>query len=139
MREQRTITHANRREIVDAVAAAPIGSRVSLRGPRRTTEQNALMWVLLTAFSDQVEHFGRKYDPETWKCIFMNALGKEIDFVPSLDGESIVALGYRSSELDKMEMSNLIELLFAEGGQRQVDFDDARRLPSPPLQLAPPQ
>jgi hypothetical protein len=138
MKETQTITHANRLAIIDAVAAAPIGSRVTLRGPRRTLEQNALMWVLLTAFSDQVEHFGRKYDPETWKCIGMNALGKEIDFVPSLDGESIVALGYRSSEMDKFEMSNMIELLFAEGAKRGVDFDEARRLPAPQRQLPPP-
>jgi hypothetical protein len=138
MRDTRTITHANRREIIDAVAAAPIGSRVTLRGPRRTNEQNALMWVLLTAFSDQIEHFGRMYDPDTWKCIFMNALGKEIEFVPSLDGQSIVALGYRSSEMDKFEMSNMIELMFAEGANRQVDFDETRRLPAPQRQLPPP-
>jgi hypothetical protein len=138
MREQRTITHANRRDIIDMVAAAPIGSRLTLRGPRRTLEQNALMWVLLTAFSDQVEHFGRKYDAETWKAIFMNALGKEIEFVPSLDGESIVALGYRSSELDKADMADLVTLILAEGDHRQVDFDEARRLPAPQRQLAPP-
>jgi hypothetical protein len=95
------------------------------------------MWVLLGCFSDQVEHFGRKYDSETWKCIGMNALGKELDFVPSLDGESVVALGYRSSEMDKFEMSNLIELLFAEGAKRGVDFDETRRL-TPTRQLPPP-
>jgi hypothetical protein len=78
------------------------------------------------------------YDPDTWKCIFMNALGKEIEFVPSLDGQSIVALGYRSSEMDKFEMSNMIELMFAEGANRQVDFDETRRLPAPQRQLPPP-
>lgn len=136
-REQRTITHANRREIIDAVAAAPIGSRVTLRGPRRTLEQNALMWVLLTAFSDQIEHFGRKYDPEVWKCIFLKALGKELTFVPSLDGQEVVAIGYRSSELSKEEMSDMIELMLAEGARRAIEFDD-RHLPAPPLQLGPP-
>ena len=137
MRQTRTLTHANRDEILAAVAAAPIGSRVTLQGPRRTREQNAFMWVLLEAFADQIEHFGRKYDAETWKAVFMKALGKELEFVPSLDGEEIVALGYRSSELSKEEMSDMIELMFAEGAKRAVDFDE-RRLPAPPLQLAAP-
>jgi hypothetical protein len=81
------------------------------------------MWVLLQNFADQVEHCGRHYGREEWKAILMNAFGKEIDFVPSLDGLSIVALGYRSSKLSKDEMSNFIEFIYAEGAQLGVNFD----------------
>ena len=122
MRISRLITVANRRELVGAVEAAQIYSRLTLLGPVRTLAQNRMMWRLLSLFADQVEHNGRKYDEETWKCIGMHALGKEMEWVPGFDGE-IVGLGYRSSELEIGEMSNLIELLFAEGVKRGVDFD----------------
>lgn len=121
MRIQRLITHANRSELIGAVQSAEIYSRLLLQGPLRTLPQNRLMWKLLSAFADQLVHNGRKYDEETWKCIGMHALGKEMEFVPGFEGE-IVALGYRSSELDIDEMSNLIELLYAEGAQRGVVF-----------------
>ena len=117
----RIITRANRAELMRAVEQAADFSRLTLQGPRRTTEQNALMWKLLSAFADQVEHNGRKYNEETWKCIGMHALGKHMEWVLGFDGE-IVGLGYRSSELSKEEMSNLIELLYSEGAQRGVVF-----------------
>lgn len=122
MRLSRTITAKNRDEILRAVEQAPLFSRVTLQGPRRTLEQNALMWKLLSSFADQVEHNGRKYDEEVWKCIGMHALGKHMEFVPGFDGE-VVGLGYRSSELSKEEMSDLIELLYAEGSRRGVNFE----------------
>ena len=52
----------------------------------------------------------------------MKALGKELSFVPSLDGQGIVAIGYRSSRLTKEEMANLIELIYSEGAKRGVAF-----------------
>lgn len=126
MRLSRTLTPRNRPEVIRDVEQAPLGWRITIEQPRRTSAQNALMWTLLTAFADQVEHFGRKYDAATWKCILMKALGKELAFVPSLEGDEIVALGYRSSELSKEEMSNLVELAYAEGAKRGVVFHGER-------------
>jgi hypothetical protein len=126
MRIERLITVASRPQLIDAVESAEIFSRLTLQGPRRTSPQNRMMWRLLSLFADQVEHNGRHYDEKTWKCIAMHALGKEMEFVPGFDGE-IVGLGYRSSELDKVEMSELIELLYAEGARLGVDFHDAER------------
>jgi hypothetical protein len=126
MRLSRAITPRNHGEIIRDVERAPLGWRVTIEEPRRTSQQNTLMWSLLQAFADQVEHCGQKYPAETWKCIAMNALGKELQFVPSLDGQEIVALGYRSSELSKEEMSNLIEFLYAEGAKRGVVFHRER-------------
>jgi hypothetical protein len=80
----------------------------------------------LSAFADQVEHFGKKHDAATWKAIMMKALGKELEFVPSLDGQEIVALGYRSSELSKAEMADMIEFLYSEGAKRGVVFHGER-------------
>jgi hypothetical protein len=126
MRIERLITVASRPQLIGAVESAEIFSRFLLQGPRRTLPQNRMMWRLLSLFADQVEHHGRHYDEKTWKCIAMHGLGKEMEFVPGFDGE-IVGLGYSSSELDKVEMSNLIELLYAEGARLGVDFHDDQR------------
>jgi hypothetical protein len=124
MRLSRIITANNRAEILKTVEAVPLGARIELTDAPRTNPQNRLLWSLLNAFADQVEHCGRKYDGEAWKCIFMRALGKQVEFAPSLDGNGIVALGYRSSELSKDEMSNLIDFIYSEGAVRAVRFHD---------------
>jgi NinB protein len=126
MRLCRTLTARNRDEILRDVTAAGLGWRITIEKPRRTTAQNSLFWSLLQAFSDQVTHFGNKYDAATWKAVFMKALGKELAFVPSLDGQEIVALGYHSSDLSKEEMSDMVELIYSEGSRRGVRFHDEK-------------
>jgi hypothetical protein len=122
VRLSRIITAKNRAELVSAVELAPLGAQFELMDEPRTTAQNKLLWSLLGSVSDQLEHGGRKYEPNEWKCIFMKALGKELSFVPSLDGNGIVAVGYSSSRLSKEEFSNLIELIYSEGAKRGVAF-----------------
>lgn len=118
----RVISNYTRTEIHRAIDEAAPGWRVTIEEPRRTSEQNRLMWKLLHAVADQVEHFGRKYPAETWKCIFMKELGEKLEFVPSLDGQEVVAIGYRSSVLGKARMSELIECIYAEGPKLGVRF-----------------
>lgn len=117
MKHTRAISPANRAEIVHDIEAAIFGTRVTLQAPRRTNSQNRLLWVLLNRISAEVTHAGMKHSPQVWKAIFMHGLGKQMDFAPGLDGE-IVGLGYRSSELSKEEMSDLIEFIRAENAQR---------------------
>ena len=119
------LTNYNRPRVLAEIAEAPLGARVTLDdGPPRTSPQNRLMWKLLSFFADQVVHGDRKYDAETWKAILLKAFGKELQFVPSLDGTSMVALGYRSSLLSIDEMSQFIEFIYAEGTKLGVLFDD---------------
>jgi hypothetical protein len=122
VRLSRTITSANRAELGRAVEAAPIGAQFHLIDEPRTGQQNRLLWPLLSAFAEQVEHCGSKYDAETWKCILLKAFGHELQFVPDLSGLGVAAIGYRSSRLSKEEMSNFIEFIFSEGAQRGVNF-----------------
>lgn len=102
--------------------SAPPGTRVEFREPKRSTEQNDKMWAMLTDVAKQVDHSGRRYPPEDWKVLFMHALGKETAFIPALDGQSFIPLGYRSSELSKAEMSELIELIWHWGEEHGVVF-----------------
>jgi hypothetical protein len=106
------------------VASLPTGTRVEFKEPKRTLEQNARMWAMLTDVSRQVEHCGRKYTPDAWKVLFLHALGREVQFLPALDGTTFIPWGQSSSDLSKAEMGELIEFIHAWGAERGVVFHD---------------
>lgn len=101
---------------------APDGTRVEFRAPRRSLDQNAKLWALLTDVAEQAQHCGQRYPAEVWKTLFMQAFGREVRFLPTLDGSSVFPLGFRSSELTKAEMSELIEFIQVWGAERGVAF-----------------
>ena len=113
-----------RKRAAQWIAGAPTGTRVEFKEPKRTLDQNAKMWSMLTDIASQKEHFGRKYSPDEWKVIMLHALGKEVRFVPALDGQGFIPIGHRSSDLSKSEMSDLIEMMTAWGTQNNVRFHD---------------
>ncbi|MCL2452074.1 MAG: recombination protein NinB [Alphaproteobacteria bacterium] len=106
---------------------APFGTTVEFRSPRRTTEQNAMLWSLLGQIAKQVEWYGRKYCAEDWKEICTASLRKA-EVVPGIDPGTLVPLGMRTSDMTRDEMSALIELIIAFGTQHGVkfrEFEDA--------------
>jgi NinB protein len=122
VRLTRTVTDTNRAELMAALKAAPVGSTFELVDDPRTTAQNKLMWALLNEVSAQLPWGGEHREPEDWKCAFMKAAGHKLRFMPALDGNGVVALGYRSSRLYKEEFSDLIETIYSQGLQRGVVF-----------------
>jgi hypothetical protein len=117
-----------RARAISWVQKAPAGTRVEFKQQKRTTEQNDRMWAMLTDIARQKQHCGRKYTPDEWKCLFMNACGRETQFVPTLDGSGFFPLGYRSSDLSKQEMSDLIEFMLAWGAENGVVFHDQQEV-----------
>lgn len=87
---------------------------MELRPATRSDAQNAALWSLLGQIvKARPVHNGVQMDAETYKALFMHALGREVRFVPTLDGSSMLPLGLRSSKLTKAEFSDLIELILA--------------------------
>jgi hypothetical protein len=115
-------TQTDRDKAVEWIKKAPLGCIVEFRENKRTVAQNAKLWSMLTDVSRQVLHAGKRYPADTWKVLFMSALGHEVRFIPSLDSMSYVPLGFSSSELSKSEMSDLIEFIASEGVKRGVIF-----------------
>lgn len=103
---------------------APAGTRIEFKAAKRSLEQNARMWAMLTDIATQKEHAGRRYTPDQWKVIFMHACGREVQFIPSLDGATFIPWGQSSSDLSKQEMTDLIEFMFAWGAENGVVFHD---------------
>lgn len=119
-----TLTHdLARKRAQAAIAAAPHGARVKIEEPKRTLDQNALLWPLLTDIAKQVQHHGEYRTPDEWKGLFMHACGKEVRFLPALDGKGFVPFGMRSSQLSKGDFSQLIEFILAWGAENGVRFN----------------
>lgn len=104
------------------VDAAPDYAVVTIKKGDRTLEQNALMWALLTEIS-RAKPEGRCWPPETWKAAFMHSLGHQIAFADGLDGSGPFPLGYRTSKLNKAQMSDLIETIYEYGARHEVKFE----------------
>lgn len=106
------------------VDAAPDGTRIEFKAAKRSLPQNDRMWAMLTDIAQQKEHAGRKFTPDQWKVIFLSAIGREVQFIPSLDGKTFIPWGQSSSDLSKGEMSDLIEFIAAWGAENGVVFHD---------------
>lgn len=118
------ITKADRQQAANWCLNAPDGTQVEFREKRRTDDQNRLMWVELTTLTRKRPfHNGVKMSPDTYKCMFMQALGHETRFIPTMDGDGVFPLGMRSSRLTIPEMSDLIELLHAFAAREGVSLE----------------
>ena len=103
----------------------PDGSTVRCDLPKRTLDQNAKMQAMLSDIA-RAKPLGRRYTPDDWKAIMMNACGWECQFLEGLDGRPFPQ-GFRSSRLTKEQMSNLIEYMLAFGAEHGVIWSDEAR------------
>jgi hypothetical protein len=87
----------DRRRAADWCMKAPVGTRIEFKAAKRTVEQNSLMWALLTDVATQATHLGNRYTPDQWKVLFMHACGREVQFLPGLDGKTSLPWGQSSS------------------------------------------
>jgi hypothetical protein len=111
----------DREKIARWAAGVPDGTTVEFRAPRRTLDQNALLWSLLGQISKQIEWYGQKLSSEDWKDI-MSASLRRARVVPGIDAGTFVPLGMRTSQMTKEEISELLELIYAFGAERGVEF-----------------
>jgi hypothetical protein len=96
--------------------------RVEFKEPKRSDAQNDRMWEMLDRVSKRMTIGGKSFEPEAWKCIFMKAMGKEAQFLPTLDGASFFPTGFRSSDLSVREMSDMQTFIEAWCAERGVDL-----------------
>ena len=112
-----------RRYAHQLIDAAPDNSTVTIAGGDRTLDQNAKMWAMLTDIA-LARPESRKWTPETWKCAFMHSLGHQVQFAEGLDGAGPFPLGFRTSKLNKKQMSDLIEVIYEYGSRHGVEWSE---------------
>lgn len=110
-----------REKAISWIRAAPHDTRVEFKKKRRSNDQNALMWVLLTHLAENLEWHGQKLPAEDWKDFMMHGL-RRARWVPAEDGAGMVPIGMRTSDLSSEEMSELIEFIYAFGARHGVDL-----------------
>jgi hypothetical protein len=119
------LVHAEaRKRAAQACAEAPEGWRVTIEPPKRTLDQNSLLWPLLTAFSEQLEWpvngSMTKLEPGEWKDILSAAYRKESARVALGLNGGMVLLGLRTSRMGKREFSEFVEFVLATAADRGV-------------------
>lgn len=115
-------SQADRDRAAKYVRVAPVGTRVEFKAIKRSLPQNDRLWAMLTDVSAQKEHNGRRYTPDNWKVIFMAAIGREVQFIPALDGKTFIPFGQSSSDLSRAEMTALLDFIDSWGAQNGVKF-----------------
>ena len=118
------ILHGNRERVYRALDCAPVGSVVTVKPPRRTLDQNAKFFATLTEIA-RAKPEGRSYPVDVWKALFMAQCGHKMRFEPSLDGDGVVPIGFRSSRLSKDQFSELIECANAYAASHGIELRDA--------------
>jgi hypothetical protein len=121
------LVHAEaRRRALAAVTEAPEGYVVQISEPTRNLEQNSLLWVLLTAFSKQLQWpVNGKFtalSADEWKHILSAAFRKEnARLAMGLDG-GVVMLGMQTSKMSKAQFAEFLEFVQSVAEDRGVDL-----------------
>jgi hypothetical protein len=114
---------AIRARAIDWIGRLPPNTRVEFKAPRRSLDQNSLLWLRLSCIASQVDWYGSKLSPEDWKDVFTASL-RRARVVPGLDPGTYVPLGMRTSDMSKEEMGLLLDLIDAFAAQHGVVFHD---------------
>lgn len=138
------VTLANDRmrdKAIEYIRAAKPLSRVEIKGPKRSTDQNAAMWAMLSDIAEQLVWYGQKLDAEDWKLVMLDALRREtrheMRIVPNTDLTGFVNVSKTSSsDLTTTEFSDLLTLISAFGDQHGVVWTEPKpkdKRPVPPV------
>lgn len=112
------------RDCAAAVLSAEKFSRVEIKGKRRTMAQNAKFWAMMGELSEGQTYHNRILTPHRWAKLFMDALNREADLVPNLDGSGFVDIGMSTSDLEVRDFSDLIEVVYAWASSHGIGFKE---------------
>ena len=117
-----------RKAACEAIYACPDGYVMKLTEATRSLESNALMWVLLESFSDQLKWpvNGKLVNLTTkeWKDVLTAGFESQtVRLAQGLDG-GVVMLGRRTSLYGKAKMNEFIEFILSVGIERGVVFNE---------------
>lgn len=97
---------------------------VVIKDEDRSIEQNKKLHAMLADIARQVDHAGKKWDVLIWKRLLTAAwLREEGDtpqMIPAVDGKGFDVVYERTSKLSVSKCAELIEWVYAFGGEHQV-------------------
>lgn len=133
-------TKDRRANVARMVAELPKFSRVEIKGPKRTLDQNSLLWARLTDFSEQAEWAGKRRTTFEWKDLLTGAVkvaGGGIEAVPGLEG-GLMLLGLHTSDMSVEEMKDLLDYMESKAAELGVVLTDLEVARDPGAVNSPP-
>jgi hypothetical protein len=110
----------NAKRLIDE---APDGWVVKIAAETRRDAQNRKLWPMLADIQRQVPGASERSTDDI-KNQFLNALGVEMRFLPTLEGAGMFPVGMKSSELTVQQFSGLVELLYEYGARHGVIWSE---------------
>lgn len=107
---------------------APLGHVVKIAAETRRDAQNRKLWPMIADLQRQVPAMA-PYSAEDIKLRFLNALGVEMRFLPTLEREGMFPVGLKSSTLTVAQFAALLELIYAEGARHDVKWSGPEDVP----------
>jgi hypothetical protein len=107
------------------IEEAPLGHVVKLGAETRRDAQNRKMHAMFKDIQNQVAGM-EGFSLEDIKLRFLNSLGVEMRFLPTLENEGIFPVGLKSSTLTVQQFSGLIELIYAFGAKHGVRWTEPK-------------
>lgn len=114
----------DRARLAEWTQRVPPGWRVEFKEAKRSHEQNDRLWELLGRVSKRMTINSARFQPEQWKAIFMQAMGRQAQVLPALDGSTWFPTGFRSSDLSVREMADLQTFIEAWCAEQGADIWD---------------
>jgi len=96
---------------------------MKLGAETRRDAQNRKLWPMLQDLRNQVPPMGNRALDDI-KLQFLNALGVEMRFLPTLENEGAFPVGLRSSTLTVAQFAGLIELIYEYGARNGVRWTE---------------
>lgn len=123
MQSVKLIGQRQRQYACELIAKAPDGYVVKIAAENRRDAQNRKLWPMLGDIQKQVPGFAT-FSAEDIKNRFLNALGAEMRFLPTLEGEGMFPVGMKSSTLTVAQFSALVELVYQFGAKHSVKWSE---------------
>jgi len=114
-----------RQRAVEAVKTAPPGFSVKVAEPSRSLEQNAALWPLLQAFSEQKQWCVNgslvSLTPDEWKDLLSASFNNEtLRIAPLVGSPGMVVLGLRTSQMGKKRFSEFLDFIHSTAAELGV-------------------
>ena len=100
------------------------GDVVRISKPTRSSQQNDLMWSLISDIMKHPSNERPHWSEEAWKAGFMQYCGHEIQWDRGLGQCGPLPVGFRSSVLTVKEMNALITCIYQDGAENGITFKD---------------
>jgi hypothetical protein len=127
------VTESDRARFLGVVAGLDLTKpkTVTIKEKDRSGDQNRALHAMLADISRQVEHYGKKFDVETWKrmctAAWLREEGEQAQLIPALDGNGFDVVFVHTSKLNMKQCASLITWVEAYGTQAGVRWTQPDR------------